>query len=54
LDRKEKGDIEGFNSGAFVWQTKNRFPSKYRDKHEISHDVTGEISIVIGGAIDED
>jgi DNA-binding XRE family transcriptional regulator len=29
-----------FNSTAFIFQVKNRFPRDYRDKHELEHDAS--------------
>lgn len=56
-DHGQKGSIgliEGFNATSYVWQTKNRFPASFRDKHEIDHNVSGEIIVEIGGSVDED
>lgn len=43
------GGVEGFNATAYVWQTKNRFPKDYRDKHEIEHSGELSVEVVIGG-----
>lgn len=43
------GQIDGFNSTSYVWQTKNRFPDAFRDKHEIEHSGEVEVTVTIGG-----
>ena len=40
------GAIDGFNATSYVWQTKNRFPEAYRDKHEVEH--SGNVNVIIG------
>jgi len=43
------GGVEGFNSTSYIFQMKNRFKEDWRDKHDHSVEVSGEIEIVIGG-----
>jgi hypothetical protein len=35
-----------FNSTAFIFQMKNRFPRDYRDKHELEHETGNSFSAV--------
>lgn len=49
-----RGNVDNFNSSAYIWQTKNRFPKEFRDKHEIEHSGELDVNVIIGGAIDED
>ena len=43
------GGIDGFNPTSYIFQMKNRFRNDWRDKHDHSVEVSGEIEIVIGG-----
>lgn len=37
------GGVDGFNSTAFIFNMKNRFPSDWKDKQEVDQNVKGEM-----------
>lgn len=37
------GGVGGFNSTAFIFNMKNRFPSDWKDKQEVDQNVKGEM-----------
>lgn len=39
------GGTDGFNATAFIFNMKNRFPSDWKDKHDVEH--TGGLSVII-------
>lgn len=49
-----RGEIQGFNATSWAFNVKNRYSRLWRDKHELDHNVTGEIIVEIGGSVDDD
>ena len=44
------GEVDGFNSTAWIFNMKNRFREDWRDKHEVeaTHDVSDRLSDLMG------
>lgn len=47
------GQIQGFNSTAYIFQMKNRFRDEWRDKIDHGVEFSGDINITLGGNVDD-